>query len=478
MALKAIWKQALIFISGLALLLSLTPALAYADGIKIESVTIPDIETPVAGTTPTSVYPTIEGDAYVEMSQWLEIEDGHLKGYMPSGRLFMDGGCYTLSLNVLPKSGFVFEDTEVIYNGTALGKLSGPEITTSYISSQDKDGMFVNIVFDKTIAPDNADNGLFVVNAGSLNVRDAKDGNRIGGLSCGEVVKVLVADGEWSKIACGDIEGWVKSEFLLRTYSKETATPEPAKYTVTAANSINVRKNILVASERIGGLEKGDVFYVTGKRTNSFGELWYVVDYDGKLAYVKADLVAPEGQKPQSAPSVFDKIIDSLMLHFSGSSAPSTTAKRMIYREGAAISTDSIKDNGDGSYEIVLFPDDGYNLSGVDKPEDVKLSSDEYVVDSVIANEDGSKTVRMVKRSADDPAGQTPSGDSNQQSGSSSSDSADNSAQQPDSSSSDSAGATAKTGDSVPVLFLSVLLSVSLAVCVGSGMYGRRRNRL
>lgn len=405
MALKATWKQTAILFACLSLLLSLAPALAFADVTKIDSVEVVGITKPVAGELPLE-NGTVTGHAKVDEWLWYEMgDDGYFKEYFEQTggishkKAFQDGPCYALQLRIKPETGYSLEDTKIKYEGSVLEE---PDISTRFITVShvfqriEGDVVWVRIVFQKADAPDNTDNGLSVVNAGSLNIRNAKDGDRIGGLSYGDVVKVLAVDSEWSKIAYNDVEGWVKSEFLLRTYSKATAV-KPMKYTVTNANAINVRKNILVTSERLGGLEKGDEFYVTGMRGNSAGELWYVLDYNGQLAYVRGDLVAPAGEKAPSVPFVFDQIIDSIMLNFSGSSASSTATKRMIYKAGAPVSSNSIKDKGNGSCEIVLFPDDGYNLSGIASPKDIKLSSSGYVVTSVTANSNGSLTITMAK---------------------------------------------------------------------------------
>lgn len=108
--------------------------------------------------------------------------------------------------------------------------------------------------------------------------------------------KVVVTGklGDWSKVSVGNINGWVKSEFLLsQSKSKEVekktasiAIENQSSYGLVNGTSVNVRASSNTNSKIIAKLSDTRV-----KILASSGD-WYKIDYIGTVGWVKKDFVS------------------------------------------------------------------------------------------------------------------------------------------------------------------------------------------
>lgn len=239
----------------------------------------------------------------------------------------------------------------------------------------------------------------YYVVSGAVNVRDypSTAGNRIGGLSSGDVVEALDYQNGWILIDYNGENAWVQGDNLYLTYDEETAI-SPMWYTVKAG-ALNVRADADINSERIGGLTAGKKILVTGIRKDSNGEPWLVITYKDQLAYVKAEFLDSEEEADQES-AASDTPIEHMSIKFPGDMKPGKTSKRSLIANGssAQIDADALQENPDNSFSCVIYPDDGTNFNQITSPEKIELPEDcEYIVDSVVHNEDRSICVTFVK---------------------------------------------------------------------------------
>lgn len=242
-------------------------------------------------------------------------------------------------------------------------------------------------------------NALYIVTAGSLNVRYApnEDSGRRGGLNYGETVQAEGFSGEWMKIDFDGEEGWVDSNYLALTYSEETAV-DPTEYTLTA--TIQVRDS--VNGTRIGGLKSGDTVLVTGKLTDDDGVEWYVIDAEDPygnhyLGFIKAQFT--EGKEVK-----YDTAKYSLSFpEFPEDISEHSILYSAVIADGnsASITLENIGEDEDGNLLITVYPDDGENFGGLTK-DGISIPADcGYEVDSITLNEDGSLTI-VLKETAEE----------------------------------------------------------------------------
>ncbi len=117
-----------------------------------------------------------------------------------------------------------------------------------------------------------------------LNVRDNPDGNVVGKLYPGSGGTILAQDGEWTQISSGNLNGWVKTEFIAT--GMELLSRGIGFYTVATTTPLNVRDNPdgeVVASIAEAGQAFGTVDFAAG---------WVCIQYSDTLqGYVSADYV-------------------------------------------------------------------------------------------------------------------------------------------------------------------------------------------
>ena len=85
---------------------------------------------------------------------------------------------------------------------------------------------------------------------------------------------------------------------LLDGFSQVAMAATQGKIT---ASSVNVRKEASASSTAVAGAKKDDVVTVNGQTTGSDGKVWYKVEVDGVVGYIRSDLMSvTEGDVPDT----------------------------------------------------------------------------------------------------------------------------------------------------------------------------------
>lgn len=123
----------------------------------------------------------------------------------------------------------------------------------------------------------------------TVNVRksDSEQADKLGKVSRGTRVEVqeVLLNG-WTKIVYEGKDGYIKSEYLQL---EESAANLEVIGTVTATTNINVRAAADESAERLGVLAGGASLELLGNENG-----WCKVNYNGQVAYVKADYVTQQ----------------------------------------------------------------------------------------------------------------------------------------------------------------------------------------
>lgn len=190
------------------------------------------------------------------------------------------------SLNSTP----VYEElAEISTEAVQVDRVATPEI------SEDSEGA-ENTEDTETseLSLDSAFDGRFIANiTDTLNVRAeaSAESELVGKMYPGCAGEVLASEGEWTKIVSGDVEGYVKTEYILTGRDAEPLVEEYGKYigTVTA-DLVRVRRETNVDSEPIAMLVQDDEVYVTDSLDG-----WYqVLVNESWEGYVSADYMQVE----------------------------------------------------------------------------------------------------------------------------------------------------------------------------------------
>lgn len=123
----------------------------------------------------------------------------------------------------------------------------------------------------------------------TVNVRnsDSEKADKLGKVSRGTRVQVLeVRLNGWTKVVYEGKDGYIKSEYLQM---EESAAELEVIGTVTATTNINIRAAANENAERLGVLAGGNSLELLGNENG-----WCKVNYNGRVAYVKADYVTQQ----------------------------------------------------------------------------------------------------------------------------------------------------------------------------------------
>ena len=356
--------------------------------ILIHEITVQNVPYPIAGQ-----HPVLKGATAVE--------DGiHMRGI--GGWYWYDSGSHKWTL--LPETDtfdpakkyrpYVYVNAEEGYQiaKDAKSTINGQDALNDAVAG------YHTVTVTMSMSVVQPHDSLYVVTAGTLNVRAAPgyDANRVGGLKYGDVVEAIGKEGNCILIEYEGKQGWVNSNYLALTYSKETAI-KPITYTVTGAGAVNVRADISTSSTRIGGLTYMKKVLVTGIRTDSDGEKWLVMDYNGEygrqLGYVVAkythtdssvefiyEETEPEKNENAESAEVDD---DDEKVEVKGTNPKVTMGGVVIWSGRSAIahggnvnlSEDNYEAPGDGTAYTVFYPDDALNYSKL-STANIKIPSD------------------------------------------------------------------------------------------------------
>lgn len=123
----------------------------------------------------------------------------------------------------------------------------------------------------------------------TVNVRnsDSEQADKLGKVSRGTRLQVQeVRLNGWTKVVYEGKDGYIKSDYLQ---FEESAANLSAIGTVTATTNINVRSAASETAERLGVLAGGASLELLGNENG-----WCKVNYNGQVAYVKADYVTQQ----------------------------------------------------------------------------------------------------------------------------------------------------------------------------------------
>ncbi len=138
--------------------------------------------------------------------------------------------------------------------------------------------------------------GVAVLSDGKLNVRanPSTDSEIVGKMADGDVCEILSTDGEWSSISSGNVEGYVKNEYLMSgKEALERAKGELRTVAEVQTDSLRVRAAASTESEILSVVQTGqDLAFVA-----DHGD-WIEVEADGGSGYVSAEYVSVSDKLP------------------------------------------------------------------------------------------------------------------------------------------------------------------------------------
>lgn len=128
--------------------------------------------------------------------------------------------------------------------------------------------------------------GIADVN-GNLNVRKeaSASGKIVGKMTQYAACEILGTEGEWTKISSGEVEGYVKSEFLLTgSVAEEIAKKQLTTVAKVETSNLRVRKEANTESAVISQVSEGEELTLLEDLDG-----WYKVEVDNEEGYISAD---------------------------------------------------------------------------------------------------------------------------------------------------------------------------------------------
>lgn len=144
--------------------------------------------------------------------------------------------------------------------------------------------------------------GVGTVEGEAVNVRENPnmEAEVLGGLAQGQQVIVLSKDGDWYRISCEGLNGFVHQDYM--TVAEEGAVA--LDYGMVKSEGANMRISADETTDTLSVLSAEDAVTITGV----YGD-WYQVQVDGVEGYVRSDLVDPTAEVP--AQKIFDYTVVS-----------------------------------------------------------------------------------------------------------------------------------------------------------------------
>jgi cell wall-associated NlpC family hydrolase len=139
--------------------------------------------------------------------------------------------------------------------------------------------------------------GMGTVEAEGVNVRENPnmDADVVTVLEQGAQVVVLSKDGDWYRVSCEGVTGFVSCDYM----SLEDAGQAELGYGLVKCAAANIRAAADTESDPVGSLEEGEVVTITG-----ISDGWYTVDLGDTVGYIRSDLVDPTAEIP--AEKIYD----------------------------------------------------------------------------------------------------------------------------------------------------------------------------
>lgn len=189
------------------------------------------------------------------------------------------------------------QETSITVGQTAQMDERVVENLLDYLSEASTEQNDVKVV-TKGNEPENKEEALFVANVtDTLNIRAEADAESelVGkmGPECGG--KILAVEGEWTKISSGDVEGYVKSEFIVTGEEAKEKAKEVGFYQGTIIGDLlRIREEANAESKVLDVVAKDQVVRVIKEEHES--EWVHISLDDGTEGYVAAEFITVEFQ--------------------------------------------------------------------------------------------------------------------------------------------------------------------------------------
>lgn len=195
--------------------------------------------------------------------------------------------------------------------------------------------------------------GVGTVTALGVNVRENPnmDAQVVSMLAEGQQVVVLSQDGDWYRVSCDGVTGFVSTEYM--TVAQEGQAD--LGYGLIKCAAANIRSAASTDSDPVSSLEEEAVVSITGVTDG-----WYQVDADGVTGYVRSDLVDSTAEIP--AEKIYDYAVIQCAAANLRSEPDSAAAKTdVLYADSLCTLLEQ-----DGDWYKVQYGDNvGYVLSSL-----------------------------------------------------------------------------------------------------------------
>ena len=136
--------------------------------------------------------------------------------------------------------------------------------------------------------------GRFIANVeGTLNIREtaSEEAALVGKMNAGAVGDILGVEGDWTKISSGEVEGYVKTDYILTREAAEALAQEYVQVIGTITDTtVRVREEMSTESKIVELVSGGTKLTVTSEEEGWVG----VVLESGASGYISADFITVE----------------------------------------------------------------------------------------------------------------------------------------------------------------------------------------
>ena len=195
--------------------------------------------------------------------------------------------------------------------------------------------------------------GVGTVTALGVNVRENPnmDAAVVTVLDQGQQTVVLSQDGDWYRISCEGVTGFVSVDYM----TLEQEGQAQLGYGLIKCAAANIRSSADTESEPIASLEEEEVVTITGVTDG-----WYQVDVNGSTGYVRSDLVDPTAEIP--AEKIYDYAVIQCAAANLRSEPDSTATKSDVLYTGSLCTL--LEQDGDW-YKVQYGSTTGYVLASL-----------------------------------------------------------------------------------------------------------------
>lgn len=195
--------------------------------------------------------------------------------------------------------------------------------------------------------------GVGTVQALGVNVRENPnmDAEVVSMLGQGQQVVVLSQEGDWYRISCDGVTGFVSTDYM----TVEQEGTGSLGYGLIKCEAANIRSSADTESETIASLAGDEVVTITGVTDG-----WYQVDVNGTTGYVRSDLVDSTAEIPA------ERIYDYAVIQCAAAnlrSEPDSTSEKTDVLYNDSLCT-LLEEDGDW-YKVQYGDTVGYVLSSL-----------------------------------------------------------------------------------------------------------------